>query len=161
MGEKIIYPLSFSHLSFADDPIYFFQCMAEENLKPDIQNRADIERLVDHFYQQVKKDELIGPIFTEVVPLVWEIHMPIMYEFWETVLFQGNYRGRPIPKHIALDKKFPLQEVHFTRWKALFFESLDSMFAGPVAEKARNKVQLMEKIIWTKVQASRQKGFIQ
>lgn len=48
----------------------------------EIENRKDIEFLVDEFYKQVVKDELIGFFFTEVIALNMDQHMPIMYDFW-------------------------------------------------------------------------------
>ena len=50
--------------------------------------------LVDEFYKKVLKDEVIGYLFTEVVELSWDKHIPVMYDFWETVLL-GNmkYKG--------------------------------------------------------------------
>ncbi len=71
----------------------------------DIQERKDIELLVDEFYKKVLKDDVIGHFFTEVVQLDWEKHIPIMYDFWETTLL-GNikYKGNPMVKHIELSK---------------------------------------------------------
>lgn len=124
--------------------------------KKDIRNRTDIETLVNDFYRQVKEDEVIGPIFTEVVPLVWELHLPVIYEFWETVLLHtGNYRGDPIRKHLEVDKKIPLTDAHFARWKALFFETVDRHFAGPVADDAKARVGLVEHVLKTKIEAAR------
>ena len=58
----------------------------------DIQNRWDIELLVDEFYKQVIPDDLIGFIFTEVEALDLEKHIPIMYDFWETTV-KANFKG--------------------------------------------------------------------
>ncbi len=124
--------------------------------KKDITNRADIEQLVNAFYTQVKTDDVIGHIFTKVVPLVWEVHMPIMYEFWDSVLFQaGNYRGNPMRKHVALDQKIPLTDEHFARWKKLFFQTLDEHFAGPNTEVARARVGMIEEVMKAKIAANR------
>mgnify|MGYP001362398514 CR=1 FL=1 len=123
--------------------------------RSDITTRADIEALVNAFYTHVKEDELIGHIFTEVIPLVWEIHMPIMYEFWETVLLHtGNYRGNPMLKHIEVDQKVRLTDAHFERWKALFFETLDELFVGPVAEDAKTRVRIIEQALKAKIAAA-------
>ena len=37
--------------------------------KRDIENRADLERLLEVFYKKVFKDDLISHFFIEVVPL--------------------------------------------------------------------------------------------
>ena len=53
----------------------------------DIQNRDDIQRLIDQFYQKVLKDEVIGHVFTDTIEFIWDRHIPVMYDFWESVLF--------------------------------------------------------------------------
>jgi hemoglobin len=35
-------------------------------MKPDIENKEDIKLLVDTFYEDVKKDELLGFIFNDL-----------------------------------------------------------------------------------------------
>lgn len=47
----------------------------------DISSREDIQLLVDSFYKQVLKDEVIGHFFTTVVKMEWDIHIPIMVDF--------------------------------------------------------------------------------
>ncbi len=86
----------------------------------DIQNRSDIEFLIDEFYKQVIHDDLIGHFFTKVIQLDWAKHIPIMYDFWETILL-GNmkYKGNPMVKHLELSKKEALKPKHFERWLAL------------------------------------------
>ena len=58
-------------------------------MKKDIENRQDIELLLNRFYEKVFKDDLIGRFFTEVVPLNLETHLPIIADFWESVLLDG------------------------------------------------------------------------
>ena len=58
----------------------------------DIESRADIDFLMRVFYKKALADDVIGYIFTEVAHLDMEHHMPIIGDFWETVLFQsGDY----------------------------------------------------------------------
>ncbi len=42
----------------------------------DIQDPKDIQYLVDSFYKKVLQDDVIGYIFTEVVAISWEKHIP-------------------------------------------------------------------------------------
>jgi len=103
----------------------------------DIQNREDIELLVDDFYKTVIKDELIGHFFTQVVELNWNIHIPVMYDFWETSLLgKTKYKGNPMLKHIELSRKEPLKSEHFKRWLNLWEQSIRKNFKGEKAEKA-------------------------
>ncbi|WP_367274609.1 group III truncated hemoglobin [uncultured Lutibacter sp.] len=48
----------------------------------DINNREDIELLVNKFYEKVKVDETIGYIFNEIANINWDKHLPKMYDFW-------------------------------------------------------------------------------
>jgi hemoglobin len=47
----------------------------------DIVSRADIEHLVNHFYNRVRADEILGPIFDDVAHTDWDAHLPKMYDF--------------------------------------------------------------------------------
>jgi len=131
-------------------------------MRKDIEGRADIEVLIDAFYTRVKEDKVIGHFFTEVITLSWEDHIPVMYNFWEAVLFGvGGYKGNPVLKHIALHQKQPLTQVHFSQWKKLFFETLDEYFEGQKVEEAKKKVEMMERLMLYKIEASKGRFFVQ
>ena len=107
-------------------------------MQRDIENRQDIDRLMQHFYRDAIADEEIGFIFTDMVKLDLEHHLPIIGDFWETLLFRsGDYprHGRnPLQVHIELDKKIQLTREHFQRWLEIFSTTVDSLFAGEAAE---------------------------
>lgn len=103
---------------------------------PDIQTEADIQTLVDRFYDKVNQDELLGPIFNEVAAVHWEAHLPTMYDFWSSILLgTARYKGRPFPKHMTL----PVSKPHFQRWLQLFYQTVAENFAGSKAEEAKVK----------------------
>ena len=109
-------------------------------MKKDLEGRDDIRLLIGSFYTKVRRDELIGPIFSEVAKVDWDDHLPVMYDFWEGILFQtGNYAGNPMRVHKQLHDKFPLEQAHFDRWLNIFRETLDEHFEGPVTEQARQR----------------------
>ena len=86
-------------------------------MKKELATRADVEFLVQAFYQRLFKDDLIGYVFTEVVSVNWETHFPVMFDFWESVLFgTGSYRGNPMLKHIELHRIERLHPSYFHRW---------------------------------------------
>ena len=63
-------------------------------MKKDIKTREDIELLVISFYDKVKADDTIGYIFNDVAKVNWEKHLPVMFDFWENILFfTGGYLG--------------------------------------------------------------------
>ena len=118
-------------------------------MQRDIESREDVERLVDAFYQDVVKDEVIGVFFTEVVALDWDVHIPIMYDFWETTLLGAmKYKRNAMLKHIELDAKKPLQPAHFDRWIMLWERAVQTHFQGEKAtmaiERAKQIGELMK-----------------
>ena len=104
----------------------------------DITTRADIERLVDTFYERVRGDEILAPIFDDVAHTDWARHLPKMYDFWETVLFGAPaYRGQPIGIHVELATRVALGQREFGRWLALFVDTVGAAFLGPQADEAK------------------------
>ena len=106
-------------------------------MKPDIESRADIERLLDEFYKIVIHDPEIGHHFDS---LNLEHHLPIIADFWEKVLF-GNpvYFNNPLAVHQTLHERSPLLPEHFVVWVAIFSETVDRLFAGETAEMAKSR----------------------
>ncbi len=97
----------------------------------DIEQREDIKIMVDKFYEKVKLDSLLGPVFSNVD---WPHHLPIMYDFWSSMLLgDQTYKGNPLQKHLAL----PIQREHFSRWLVLFKETVDENFKGEKAEEVK------------------------
>ena len=106
--------------------------------RADLTTRADVVRLVDSFYDRVRADDLLGPIFDEVARTDWARHLPTMYDFWDTVLFgSATYHGRPLGVHVALSARVALGEPEFTRWLGLFMANVDALFTGRMAEEAK------------------------
>jgi len=104
----------------------------------DLRDRADVERLVSAFYTAAFRDPLIGPIFTDVAHMDLAHHLPIMCDFWQTVLFRaGLYHRNALALHVALHAKHPLDAGHFDRWLELWAAAVDALFAGEKAELAK------------------------
>lgn len=121
------------------------------NIK-DINTRRDVELLVDTFYKKVLKDDIIGFIFNDVVRLDWNRHIPLMYNFWETTLFQKtSYKGNPIQVHIEVDKKIELTKIHFERWLFLFSNTIDELFTGNIAELAKTRAHSIATVMQIKI----------
>ncbi|GCE14661.1 group III truncated hemoglobin [Tengunoibacter tsumagoiensis] len=118
----------------------------------DIENREDIARLIRGFYTHAMQDELIGPFFTEIAAINLEEHLPVMYDFWENLLFQtGAYRGGMMYKHILLDRQKKLEKIHFARWLELFEQEVDQHFNGPVAEDAKSRARSIVPSLYLKL----------
>lgn len=120
------------------------------NTTQDIASNQDIKQMVDSFYDRVRNDNLIGPIFIEKIENNWQAHLDKMYTFWQSVLFHdGSYNGRPFPPHAAMQ----LKTEHFERWLLLFNQNIDSLFAGKNCELAKNRALNMALVFATKIKA--------
>lgn len=106
----------------------------------EIETSEDVKLMVDEFYGIVKEDELLGPIFENVVQGNWEPHLQKMYGFWETIVFNvKKYNGSPFKKHVPL----PVDGKHFKRWLKLFHETIDTYFEGSNAEEIKKRSSQM------------------
>ena len=87
-------------------------------------DEAFISNLVETFYERVRADSKLGPIFAETVEN-WDEHLPKMKDFWSAVaLSTGRYDGKPVPTHQALKK---VSEADFSIWLALFEQTLEDI----------------------------------
>jgi hemoglobin len=104
----------------------------------DLRDRSDISDLVVAFYRRAFADPLIGPIFTDVAKLDLDHHLPIMCDFWATVLFNaGLYRRNALQLHLALHARHPLRPEDLDRWVELWVANVDAHFRGEKAELAK------------------------
>lgn len=79
-------------------------------------DEAMVERLVRRFYERVRQDPLIGPVFAAKVE-DWEPHLRTLIDFWSSIaLMTARYTGKPMPVHVGLD----IGPEHFARWLELF-----------------------------------------
>ncbi len=103
-----------------------------------------ISNLVEGFYDKVRNDPLLGPVFAERVE-DWGPHLDRMKQFWSSVaLATGVYTGRPMPRHMNL----PVDAAHFDRWLALFEETAEQLCTPLAARhfvtRARNIAESLE-----------------
>ena len=103
-----------------------------------------IRYLVHGFYDEVRADTVLGPIFAASIE-DWGPHLERMCTFWSSVtLMTGYYHGRPMQKHAPL----PVDAAHFDRWLALFAETAQEICPPPAAdhfiERARMIAESLE-----------------
>lgn len=121
-------------------------------MKKDIESREDIELLVRSFYDKVKTDETIGYIFNDIFKVNWEKHFPVMFDFWENVLFfTGGYDGNPLQIHRHINKVVPLTTAHFNQWNKLFAQTVDKLFEGPKATLAKQRAVSISTVMKIKI----------
>lgn len=90
-------------------------------------NPASIATLVNEFYDDIRKDEQLSPVFQAAIGDNWTPHLDRMVDFWSTVMlgsrsFQGNVFG----KHMLITG---VQPEHFVRWLQLFEAHTTRLFA--------------------------------
>jgi hemoglobin len=115
----------------------------------DIEGRKDIELVLTVFYKKVFTDDLIGHFFTEVVPLDLETHIPIIADFWESVLFNTHgYRKNVMEVHRQIHNLSNIHKEHLDRWVHIFTNTVDELFEGEKAslmkQRARSIATLMD-----------------
>ena len=121
-------------------------------MKPDITSRADIEKFINSFYEKVKTDPDIGIIFTTIVPIQWDHHIPIIADFWESILLDNPvYHNNAMQVHYALNNKYPLEKKHFDSWLNIFHSTIDEWFSGPIAELAKKRADSVASLMQYKI----------
>lgn len=96
-------------------------------------DRPALAVLVDVFYEQVRRDPLLGPVFAgAIADGEWDHHKQRMVAFWSTAMLKAReFRGNVFGKHQAMPQLTP---QHFARWLALFEETAGTLFAPADAD---------------------------
>src|SRR5215218_7557457 len=101
------------------------------------------------FYERLLADERISYIFTDVAKLDIKTHIPVIADFWESVLLNKNvYHNNAMKIHMDLNDKTQLSKEHFNVWLTHFIATTDELFEGDIAllakQRARSVATLME-----------------
>lgn len=119
----------------------------------DIVSREDIYRLVKTFYAKVRSDKLLGAIFNNAIS-DWDAHFEHLTNFWESNLFfKKTYTGDPVGKHVAVDEvnDGAIGAMHFGHWLNLWYQTIDELFEGDMAQIAKNRARNMGTFIHLKI----------
>lgn len=107
-------------------------------MKPPVPfDESAIATLVDRFYEKVRVDAQLGPVFNAAVD-DWDQHKRLLTSFWASVALRaGSYRGNPMAAH----RPHPIRAEHFDRWLELWCETcaeeLDEARAAQMLEFAQ------------------------
>lgn len=124
-------------------------------MKPDIATRADIEQLLQQFYETLLLEEEMQHIFVQIAQIDLPAHLPLLVDFWEQVLLQANgYQRNVLKIHTNLHQQYPLTAAHFEQWLATFEATVDELFEGMNAQKAKNRAQSIATVIQSKLARS-------
>jgi hemoglobin len=106
-------------------------------IDPAIPSRAQIEALVDCFYDRVRVDPELGPIFNAAIT-DWPAHKRQLTAFWASVLRrEGSYRGNPMAAH----RRHPITTAHFLRWLALWRATAEAVLTPAQAARVQAYAQ--------------------
>lgn len=106
----------------------------------DISTIADIELLVNTFYNSILLDEKLAHFFKR---LNFAEHIPKMVHFWSFVLLdEPGYTTNVTEKHAGMK----LEKAHFEQWTNLFIQTVDQLFTGEKATLAKERAAILS---WT------------
>lgn len=97
-----------------------------------------IAALVDRFYDKVRADAAIGPIFNAAVH-DWDEHKALLTRFWCSVALRaGSYQGNPMAVHRAQPA---IRTEHFVRWLQLWRETTAEVLDAEGAQEMQDYAQ--------------------
>lgn len=118
----------------------------------DIENQDDLYLLVDEFYKKLLADDKISYLFTDVVKIKLEEHLPILVTFWsQAVLGTGGYTKNLTQIHLDVSEKSYLSPELFSIWLAHFYASVDENFAGEKAEQIKTNALSIATVMQIKI----------
>lgn len=91
----------------------------------------EIRLLVNAFYDKIRADPELGPIFMRAITGDWGPHLEKMYDFWSSVMLtSGRYKGNPVAVHQRING---LEIRLFDHWLTLFGQACDETFGAETA----------------------------
>ncbi len=118
----------------------------------DIKSQEDLYFLVDAFYKKLLNDNSISYVFTEVVKINIEEHLPILVTFWsQAILGTGGYTNNLTQIHLDVNQKEKLTPELFKIWLNHFDKTVDENFKGKNAEKIKTQALSIATIMQIKI----------
>lgn len=125
-----------------------FTAVAASSRQPvhDTITEEQINQLVDVFYQRVRGDERLGPLFDTRLAGKWPEHLGKMKDFWSSVLLRtGRFKGRPMPAHMAITEAM---SEDFKLWLAIFRPTAREIFTPEAAELVIEAAERIAQSLW-------------
>ena len=123
----------------------------------DIQNQDDLYLLVDSFYKKLLSDTSISYIFTEVVKIKLEEHLPILVTFWsQAILGTGGYTHNLTQIHLDINAQEYLSPELFKIWLNHFNATVDENFKGDKAEQIKTQALSIATIMQIKISQNKE-----
>ncbi|WP_432671906.1 group III truncated hemoglobin [Flavobacterium sp. SM2513] len=122
----------------------------------DLENNDDLYVLVDEFYKKLLSDTSIAYIFTDVVKIKLEEHLPILVTFWSQAIFNtGGYFKNLTNIHLDINTKEYLSPKLFKIWLTHFNNAVDETFEGLNAEKIKTQALSIATVMQIKIHNER------
>lgn len=121
-------------------------------MKKDIETREDLLQLVTRFYEKLLADDSINYLFTEVAKIDLQHHLPVLVDFWDTILLGSDtYRKNAMQPHIDLHQKSSFTDHHFDTWLRYFTETVNELFEGEKAFLAKERATSIATVMKIKI----------
>jgi hemoglobin len=118
----------------------------------DIQNQEDLYEVINDFYKKLLADEAISFIFTDVVKIKLEDHLPILVAFWsQSILGTGGYFNNLTQIHLDVNAKSYLSKELFEIWLYHFEAAINENFIGINCERMKNQAHNLSTIMQIKI----------
>lgn len=118
----------------------------------DIENKHNLEFLVDKFYKKLLDDNRINYIFTDIVKIKLQEHLPILVTFWsQMILGTGGYTNNLTYIHLKVDKLEHLTPELFDIWISHFNTTVDESFIGTNATEIKLQAKNLSIILQIKI----------
>ena len=90
-----------------------------------ILTERELRLLVEKFYQRVRADAELGPVFNDAIE-DWDHHLGVLTDFWHSVMLtSGRYKGNPMRSHFKHVER--ITPAMFQRWLALFAATAEEL----------------------------------
>lgn len=103
------------------------------------QFEADLPGLLTRFYERVRSDPELGPVFNDAVH-DWDEHLDRLADFWSSVMLaSGRYKGTPVAMHLMHADR--IKPGMFGRWLELWDQTTNELLPEDVAKSAQAKAR--------------------
>lgn len=119
-------------------------------------SESQLEALIPCFYERVRADALIGPVFDAAIT-DWDLHLPKLVAFWSSVMLtSGRYKGNPVAAHMK--HLGAITPPMFDRWLGLWSEvtaeQLPPALAAGLQEKAKRIAESLKLALYFRLPAA-------
>lgn len=119
-------------------------------------SEQDLARLIPAFYDRVRDDKILGPIFNNAIH-DWPCHLEKLQAFWSSIMLgSGRYKGQPMVAHLRhVDH---MTADNFERWLMLWRQTTEELLSAEAAAALQAKAERIAQSLQLGVQFSRDRS---